>query len=73
MNDPTLGVMRKEQRGLDVNDINGQKKRASQPALPPQAPMQRASSVRPRQMEYDIINPGTGSQESSRLRMSGYG
>ena len=60
MNDPTLGVMRKEQRGLDVNDINGSKKRGSQQALPPQGPIQRASSVRPRQMEYDIINPATG-------------
>ena len=44
-------------------------------ALPPTGPIQRAISVRPQQMEYDIINPSGqhAQKENSALRMSGYG
>ena len=44
-------------------------------ALPPTGPIQRAISVRPQRMEYDIINPSgqNAQKENSALRMSGYG
>lgn len=57
--------MRREQRGLDVNDITGKRNNGS---LPPQ-PYERVAAVKPRQMNYDIINPAP----SERLRMSQYG
>lgn len=71
MNDPNLHMPRKEQRGLDVNDITGNKKTLhGQGSLPPTGPLERVAPVRPRVMEYDIINPVSG---GDRMRMSQYG
>ena len=64
MNDPNLKVSMREQRTLDVNDITGKKA-----ALAQDAPRERLAPIRPRVMEYDIINPTDG----QRLRMSQYG
>ena len=68
--DPNLQVATREQRGLDVNDITGggRSKRPMQ-GLPPTGLPDRVAPIRPRVMEYDIINPTGG----ERLRMSGYG
>ena len=72
MNDPSLIMMQRDHRGLNVNDINSKKNSKQGPgSLPPTGPIQRAISVRPHQLEYDIINPGT--KENEKLRMSGYG
>ena len=65
MNDPALGVITKESRGLDVNDITGAKRNSAV-----NQSIERAAPIRPRVMEYDIINPNTG---EARLRMSSYG
>ena len=71
MNDPSLRVMRKEERGMDVNDITGNKKTLHGPGtLPPTGPIDRIQPVKPRMMDYDIINPVPG---DGRLRMSQYG
>lgn len=64
MNDPTLGVTKREERGLNVADITGVRKGN------PNQSMERAAPIRPRVQEYDIINPTTG---DNRLRMSSYG
>lgn len=68
MNDPRLGVATKESRGLDVNDITQKRKGTS--LLPPTGASARVQPIRPRQNEYDIINPNTG---DAKLRMSAYG
>lgn len=50
---------------MDVNDITGKRKNGS---LPP-SQFERVAAVKPRQMNYDIINPSP----TERLRMSAYG
>ena len=73
MNDPTLRIVAKEERGLDVSDITGSKSRQNaqnRNALPPRGPIERIAPIRPRVMEYDIINPVAN---EGRLRMSQYG
>jgi len=70
MNDPTLRVISKEERGLDVSDITGRKTRNDaqiRNALPPRGPIERMAPIRPRVMEYDIINPAPN---DARMRMS---
>ena len=67
MNDPNLVVQGREARGLDVNDITGGKGRNA-PQIGGTNP-QRLTAIRPRVMEYDIINPGP----KNELRMSAYG
>ena len=70
MNDPTLRVITKEERGLDVSDITGKKTRNDtqiRNALPPRGPIERMAPIRPRVMEYDIINPVAN---DARMRMS---
>lgn len=69
--DPNLHVATREERGLDVKDITGGGGRSKRPrqGLPPSGMPERVGPIRPRVMEYDIINP-TGTE---RLRMSGYG
>ena len=64
----------KESRSLDVNDIIG-KKKTGDGGLPPtgliDATRDRVRPIRPRQNDFDIINPvGVG---TNRLRMSSYG
>ena len=58
MNDPSLRVMQRDGRGLNVNDITGSKKHGSG-SVPPTGPRARAIAVMPHQLEYDLINPGT--------------
>ena len=72
MMDPSSGVATKESRGMDVNDITGRKPTLHGPGtLPPTGPSAaRVAPIRPRQNDYDIINP-VGAD--ARLRMSAYG
>ena len=71
MREPGMGVMKREERGMDVNDITGKKKTLHGPGtLPPTGPSERVAPIRPRIMEYDIINP---LPQEGRLRMSAYG
>ena len=70
MADPNLRVMGKEARGLDVNDITGNRKNNKGGSAHPPISSERAVPVKPRMMEYDIINPTTN---EGRLRMSQYG
>ena len=69
MFDPTVGVAKREERGLDVNDITATKngKRPTMAAMK-EAIQSRAQAIRPKIMEYDIINP-----HGEKLRMSAYG
>ena len=64
MNDPELKVTKADARGMDVNDINGRN------AKPLSKTMDRVVPIRPRMMEYDIINPVP---KDNSLRMSAYG
>ena len=64
MNDPNLNVMRREERGLDVNDITGRTKALAS------GPQARVAPIRPTNKDYDIINPVVS---ENKLRMSSYG
>ena len=64
MNDPNLGVMKREERGLDVNDITGRTKSLAA------GPLARVAPIRPTNKDYDIINPV---HNDNKLRMSSYG
>ena len=57
-------MMKREERGLNVHDITGKRNGS----LPPMT-YERVAAVKPRSMNYDIINPSP----TERLRMSAYG
>ena len=63
MNDPNQKVPAREARGLNVNDITG---KAAQGHV-----SERMAPIRPKVMEYDIINPGP--RDSTTLRLSQVG
>ena len=66
MNDPNLKVVTKEARGMDVKDITGGRNGQSLSNT-----MERVQPIKPRSMEYDIINPAP--KDNAALRMSSYG
>ena len=71
MNDPNMRVAKREERGLDVNDITGKSKTLHGPgSLPPTGPLARVNPIRPKNKDYDIINPVSS---DNKLRMSSYG
>ena len=65
MNDPEMKVIKADERTMDVNDINGRNSH-----IPLSRTMDRVVPIKPRMMEYDIINPVS---KDASLRMSAYG
>ena len=63
MYDPNAKVVSREQRALNVNDITGKSVKALN--------SDRVAPIRPKVMDYDIINPGP--KGVGTLRMSQVG
>ena len=63
MYDPNAKVASRDQRALNVNDITGKSVKGLN--------SDRAAPIRPKVMDYDIINPGP--KNAATLRMSQVG